>query len=71
MSFSFTSGHAKFGIGYLFYLNRGLTKSRRHVMSENQGLGWGDKFLTKIVTHYGHEPEKLVHEEIISMMLIV
>ena len=40
-------------------------------MSENQGLGWGDKFLTKIVTHYGHEPEKLVHEEIISMMLML
>ena len=41
------------------------------MMSENQGLGWGDKFLTKIVTHYGHEPEKLIHEEIISMMLML
>ena len=62
------SGHAKFGIGYLFYLSRGLIKTRGLVDSET-GLGWGDRFLTKLIHHYGPDVEKLNQVEFISLML--
>ena len=62
------SGHAKFGIAYLFYLNRGLTEARGQVDSVT-GLGWGDRFLTHIVHHYGPDVDKLLPVEFISLML--
>jgi len=56
-------GNTKFGLGYLFYLNRG-SDSRR------QG-SWGDKVLTRIVKYFGNAVEQLSNEELVSTMLMV